>query len=142
MSNFMNFGNANAVLTEFANAIKNRVLISLIATKETSTTASKAYTTGKYLVLNDVLYKVTSDIAQGGTIVTSGTGANVIATTVGDELGNGGGSGSGDMLASTYDPQGAVASSGGIPDYVGTELENKQDDLGLYIDEEGYLCQD
>ena len=140
MSNFMNFGNANAVLTEFANAIKNRVLISLIATKETSTTASKAYTTGKYLVLNDVLYKVTSDIAQGGTIVTSGASANVSSTTVGDELGSGGGSG--DMQASTYDPQGAVASSGGIPDYVGTELESKQDDLGLYIDEEGYLCQD
>ena len=34
------------------------------------------------------------------------------------------GGGGGDMSASTYDPQGAVANAGGIPDYVSTQITN------------------
>lgn len=41
------------------------------------------------------------------------------------------GSGSGDMQASTYDPQGAVATAGGIPDYVSNAISGKADDSDL-----------
>lgn len=37
------------------------------------------------------------------------------------------GAGSGDMQASVYDPQGAVASDGGIPSYVGGQITGKMD---------------
>lgn len=57
-----------------------------LATVEASTTASKAYSANEYLVLNGVLYKVTANIAQGGTIVTEGAGKNVDLATVGGEL--------------------------------------------------------
>ena len=57
-----------------------------LATVEASTTASKAYSAGEYLVLGGVLYKVTANIAQGGTIVTEGAGKNVDLATVGAEL--------------------------------------------------------
>lgn len=39
------------------------------------------------------------------------------------------GSGSGDMMASTYDPNGTVASAGGIPAYVTNAISGKQDTL-------------
>lgn len=57
-----------------------------LATVEASTTASKPYSAGEYLVLGGVLYKVTANIAQGGTIVTEGAGKNVDLATVGGEL--------------------------------------------------------
>ena len=57
-----------------------------LATVEASTTASKAYSANDYLVLGGVLYKVTANIAQGGTIVTEGAGKNVDLVTVGGEL--------------------------------------------------------
>lgn len=57
-----------------------------LATVEASTTASKAYSANEYLVLDGVLYKVTANIAQGGTIVTEGAGKNVDLATVGGEL--------------------------------------------------------
>ena len=41
------------------------------------------------------------------------------------------GSGSGDMQASTYDPQGAVATAGGIPAYVSGAISGKADDSDL-----------
>lgn len=53
-----------------------------LATIETTTTASQAYGVGDYLVYNGQLYKVTTAIASGGTIVVTGSGANVVATTV------------------------------------------------------------
>ena len=73
---------------------------SLIAPAESSATASMAHTTGDYFILSGTLYKATADIAQGGTIVTSGAGQNCEATTVGGELasiesGGGGGGGGG-----------------------------------------------
>ena len=88
MSNFMDYSNANTVFGQFANAIKNRIVSSMLATKETSTTSSKAYSKGDYLILNDVLYKVKTDIVSGGTIVTSGDNANVVSTAIGSELKN------------------------------------------------------
>ena len=80
--NFMSNGNATSVFTVFANAIKNRVISSMIASKESSTTASKNYSAKDYLILNDVLYKVTDDIGTGDTIITSGVNANVTSTSV------------------------------------------------------------
>ena len=54
----------------------------LIAPTEKTTTASRNYTTGRLLIMNNVLYKVTSNIANGGTIT---VGSNVTATTL-DEI--------------------------------------------------------
>lgn len=53
-----------------------------LATIETTTTASQAYAVGDYLVYGGQLYKVTTAIASGGTITTTGSSANVAATTV------------------------------------------------------------
>ena len=55
------------------------------ATVESSTTASRAYAIGEYLVLNNLLYRVTAAIASGGTIT---VGTNVVQTNVGDEIAN------------------------------------------------------
>lgn len=55
------------------------------ATVESSTTASRAYKIGEYLVLNNHLYRVTAAIASGGTIT---PGTNCVQTTVGDEVAN------------------------------------------------------
>lgn len=54
-----------------------------LATIESSTTASQAYSTGDYLVLNGQLYEVIADIASGETLV---VGTNISARTVGEEL--------------------------------------------------------
>lgn len=53
-----------------------------LAPIEPTTTASQAYGVGDYLVYGGQLYKVTTAIASGGTIVPTGSGANVAATTV------------------------------------------------------------
>ena len=50
------------------------------------------------------------------------------------------GSGSGDMLASTYDPNGDVASAGGIPDYVSSQLPTVND-ATLTIQKNGTTVQ-
>ena len=77
------------------NPVQNKIITAALATKtnqsqlatvEASTTASKAYSANEYLVLGGVLYKVTANIAQGGTIVTEGAGKNVDLATVGSEL--------------------------------------------------------
>lgn len=57
-----------------------------VGTVESSATASKAYAVGNYLVLNGVLYRVTTAIESGGSIVTSGVGQNVTATTITAEM--------------------------------------------------------
>lgn len=57
----------------------------MLATIEESTTASKAYAVGDYLILNDKVYKVTVAIASGGTIT---VGTNITETKVGAELTN------------------------------------------------------
>lgn len=58
----------------------------IISGVESSSVASKAYSVGDYLILVGVLYKVTTDIASGGTIVTSGSGQNVNSVIVTDEI--------------------------------------------------------
>lgn len=55
----------------------------LIAPTESTTTATQPYAIGSYLILNNTLYKVTSAIANGGTIT---PGTNVTATTIMAEL--------------------------------------------------------
>ena len=57
------------------------------ATVEATSTASRAYAVGAYLIYNSFLYRVTTAIASGGTINT-GTGGNVVQTTVGEEEAN------------------------------------------------------
>lgn len=57
-----------------------------IASYEETTTASKPYSIGDYLGYDGKLYKVISAIAQGGTIITTGTNANVEQTTAGDQI--------------------------------------------------------
>lgn len=57
-----------------------------IAPIESTTTASKAYEVDDLLFYNKILYKVTTAISQGGTIIISGTGTNVTDTNVDTEL--------------------------------------------------------
>lgn len=61
------------------------VMIGTFATIEESTTASRAYKVGEYLILNNILYRVTVAIASGGTITPN---TNCVQTTVGDEISN------------------------------------------------------
>lgn len=72
------------------------------ATIEESSTASKAYKVGELLVLNYVLYRVTTAIASGGTIT---PGTNCVQTTVGDEISN----------LTIWKQAQAIASTGGSP---------------------------
>ena len=55
----------------------------LLAYTEVSTTATKAYSAGDYFILNNVLYKVTASIANGGTITPN---TNCTATTIMAEI--------------------------------------------------------
>ena len=55
----------------------------LIAPTEKGFTASRNYTAGSFLIIGNQLYKVTSNIAQNGTIT---VGSNVTATTIAEEL--------------------------------------------------------
>lgn len=52
---------------------------SLIAPTEVTNKATQNYTVGSYLIMNNTLYKVTSNIANGGTITPN---TNVTATTI------------------------------------------------------------
>ena len=63
---------------------------SMIATVEATTTASKNYSVGDLLVYDGKLYKVTSAIATGATII---VGSNVTQTTVESQIAAGGGGG-------------------------------------------------
>lgn len=55
----------------------------LIAPTEVTNKATRNYTVGSYLIMNNTLYKVTSAIANGGTIT---VGSNVTATTIMQEI--------------------------------------------------------
>ena len=55
----------------------------MIATVEASSTASKAYSVGDYLYYENKLYKVTADIASGGTIT---VGTNIALAKLGDDV--------------------------------------------------------
>ena len=69
--------------TDLNNALSAKANASNLATIESSTTASQAYSVGDYLVLNGQLYEVTADVDSGETLV---VGTNISATTVGSEL--------------------------------------------------------
>ena len=56
---------------------------STLATVESTSTASKAYTVGSYLVYNGILYRVTAAISAGHTLT---PGTNISATNAGAEL--------------------------------------------------------
>ena len=70
----------NRVVTDALNTKSNN---SNLATVESGTTASQAYTVGDYLVYNGQLCKVTSAIAQGDTLT---VGTNIEVTTSGGEF--------------------------------------------------------
>lgn len=59
------------------------VAASTVATVESTSTASKSYATGDYLVYTGILYKVIADISSGQTLT---PGTNISATTAGAEL--------------------------------------------------------
>ena len=59
-----------------------------IASTQASTTASKKLEVGEYFWLSGSLYIVTTEIASGGTIVTSGSGANCKLAKVADDVGD------------------------------------------------------
>ena len=63
---------------ETANQIADKLLTD-IASVETTTYASRAYSAGEYLMLANQLYKVTADIASGGTL---SVGTNISAVNV------------------------------------------------------------
>ena len=69
--------------TDLSNALSAKANASNLATIESSTTASQAYSEGDYLVLSGQLYEVIADIASGETLT---VGTNISATTVGSEL--------------------------------------------------------
>lgn len=60
-----------------------RALANNIATIETSSTASRAYSIGEHLIYGGQLYTVTAAIASGGTLT---VGSNIIASRIADEL--------------------------------------------------------
>ena len=65
------------------NALNAKANTSTLATVESTSTASQAYSVGDYLVLKGQLYEVTTAITSGETFT---VGTNISATTVGDEL--------------------------------------------------------
>ena len=69
--------------TDLVAALDAKANASNLATIESSTTASQAYSTGDHLVLNGQLYEVTTAINSGETLT---VGTNISATTVGTEL--------------------------------------------------------
>lgn len=69
--------------TDLQTALDAKANASNLATIESSTTASQAYSAGDYLVLNGQLYEVTTAISSGETLT---VGTNISATTVGSEL--------------------------------------------------------
>jgi len=78
-------GTVGAELSSQKNAISQ--LDASIAPVETTSTASQGYDVGDLLVYQNRLYKVTSQIVAGGTLT---IGTNIVATTIEDEIANGG----------------------------------------------------
>ena len=56
---------------------------SMLAPVESTYTATRNYTTGQLLIVDNTLYKVTANIANGGTIT---AGTNVVATTLSEVI--------------------------------------------------------
>jgi len=71
------------VENELKEGSQGDVQYGMIASVEETSTASKAYNEGEYLIYNGTLYKVTSSISSGGTLTPN---TNITAVIVGDEL--------------------------------------------------------
>ena len=69
----------------YASMLNAERLLGNFATYQSTLTASKAYKVGEFLTYNGYLYRVTTAIAQGGTIT---PGTNVAQTNVGAEIAN------------------------------------------------------
>lgn len=69
--------------SDLNNALGAKANASTLATVESSSTASKAYSVGSYLVYNGILYRVTAAISSGQTLT---PGTNITATNAGAEL--------------------------------------------------------
>lgn len=80
----ISYAKLNGSLQENVDSIAS--LKEMIATTEASSTASVAHAKGSYFIYNGVLYQATVDIASGDNIVTSETGQNCVAATVGEEI--------------------------------------------------------
>ena len=83
-------GTAGQLLTRTANGadwkdldLSGKANTSTLATVESTSTASKAYSVGDYLVYNGILYRVTAAISAGQTLT---PGTNITATNAGAEL--------------------------------------------------------
>jgi hypothetical protein len=85
LPSYEQMGRAATALERIAANMDAVSLLGNFATVEDTNTASQSYKAGDYLVLNNLLYKVTSPIASGGNIV---IGTNAIQTTVGAEVAN------------------------------------------------------
>lgn len=112
---------------------------SMIAYEETTTTASIAHIVGKaseFFMLNGYLYHAISDIAQYGSIITSGSGKNVEAIMVMDQysdLKNA-------LLVSTYTKYigyGSSVTGGTVP-----TKEGYIDTNGAFLDSASYRSTD
>ena len=64
------------VLNEARYDLQDTDARAMLAPTEASSTASAAHTAGSYFIYGGTLYQATADIAQGGTIITSGSGQN------------------------------------------------------------------
>ena len=105
LGNVDNTSDANKpVSTAQQTALDAKTDLTNISDVEATTTASKSYAANTYLIYSGVLYKVSTAIAQGGEIVTSGVGKNVDAVKVMNEIGSGGG-GTSDYTQLTNKPQ-------------------------------------
>ena len=85
LPSYEQMGRAATALETIAANMDAGSLLGNFATVEDTNTASQSYKAGDYLVLNNLLYRVTSPIASGGNIV---IGTNVVQTTVGEEVAN------------------------------------------------------
>jgi hypothetical protein len=85
LPSYEQMGRAATALERIAANMDAVSLLGNFATVEDTNTASQSYKAGDYLVLNNLLYRVTSPIASGGNIV---IGTNAIQTTVGEEVAN------------------------------------------------------
>ena len=85
LPSYEQMGRAATALETIAANMDAVSLLGNFATVEATNTASQSYKAGDYLALNNLLYRVTSPIASGGTIT---VGTNVVQTTVGNEVAN------------------------------------------------------
>ena len=69
------------ITDDYSNSAVNAA--GVLADSQSSSTASRVFTAGEYMMYNNGFYKVTQDIASGGQIV---VGTNVEATTIGAVL--------------------------------------------------------